>query len=275
MNQKLILVFSLIVGLLAFGLSIRYFQSRFAAVERARADFEKRVRTVEVVAAARDIPQGVTIGKDDIGHKPMYQIEMSAREDVVLAAEARYVIGRKAMFNIQKGDSLNWSFLEGGERTGQDLASTVTPGMRALSIAVGGAAAVSSMVRPDDHIDVLGTFTFPSKAAAGEMETVTLTVLQDVTVLATGQQLANDARGARPSSRAAGYSTVTLEVTPREAELIVFAQQLNGRLTLSLRNRSDVNFESELPSVNFDRLQESLPELNTYRQRTIRHKTNL
>ena len=83
-------------------------------------------------------------------------------------------------------------------------------------------------------------------------------------------------RGGRVSdyvARAGGYTTVTLEVTPRETELLVFAQQLQGRLTLSLRNPSDVSFEKDLPSVDFNRLEESLPDLNQYRQRNIRHKT--
>ncbi len=273
MNQKLILVLSLLAGALAFGFSIQYFQSRDAELARQRAEFEKRVRTVEVVVAAKDVPAGMTLEKDDIARDFRYDIELRGREDAVIAQEAAFVLGRKTLFSLKKGEAINWSDLEGGGRAGPDLASAVTPGMRAVSLPVGGAAAVSSLVMPADRVDVLGTFSFPSKTVPGELETVTLTMLQDVTVLATGQRLANASMAQQRAARMSSYSTVTLEVTPREAELLVFAQQLKGRLTLSLRNSSDVSFEKDLPSVNFDRIEESLPELNQYRQRNIRHKT--
>ena len=142
-----------------------------------------------------------------------------------------------------------------------------------MSIAVGGEAAVSGLVAPNDHVDILGTFTFASKTLPGEMESSTLTVLQDVTILATGRELAGaQTRGGRSSS---GYSMVTLEVTPREAELLVFAQHVRGQLFLTLRNGEDVGFESELPDVNFEHLEKKLPEYNDYRQRNIRKKKTL
>jgi pilus assembly protein CpaB len=275
MNQKIILVLSLLVGLLAFGLSIRYFQGRVAEIERARAEFDQRVRKIEVVAAGADIPQGVPIDKKDIARKFIYEIEVTSREDVVTARDASYVLGRKTLFNLKRGDPLYWSNLEGGGRAGPDLASAVTPGMRAVSLSIGGAAAVSGMIIPNDRVDVLGTFSFPSKVNPEELETVTLTVLQDVTVVATGQRLAADSAAQQRAARLGNYNAVTLEVTPREAELLVFAQQLKGRLTLTLRNPSDVSFEQNLPSVNFERLEQSLPELNRYRQQHIRHKTSL
>ena len=141
-------------------------------------------------------------------------------------------------------------------------------------MAISGASGVSGMVQPTDRIDVLGTFSFPSKRVPGEMETVTLTILQDVTVLATGQRLAKQ-NVYRRSGRDTSYSTVTVEVTPREGELLVFAQQIKGRLALALRNPSDVSFESDLPEINFEHLESKLPELNLFRQRNIRHKRDL
>ena len=103
---------------------------------------------------------------------------------------------------------------------------------------------------------------------------VTLTVLQDVTILATGQQTAKNMIG-QENRRSGGYSLVTLSVTPREAEMLVFAQQVKGRLTLSLRNPEDVGFERDLPRVDFDQIEVQLRELNLKRQADIRYKTNV
>jgi Flp pilus assembly protein CpaB len=66
----------------------------------------------------------------------------------------------------------------------------------------------------------------------------------------------------RPNS----YSLVTLEVSPREAEMIAFTEQMKGRLILTLRNRNDVSFEKELPQVDFQKIRSEIESLNLKRQ---------
>ena len=143
--------------------------------------------------------------------------------------------------------------------------------MRAVSLPVSSAAAVSCMIEPGDRIDILGTFTLPSRSNPAEMETVTLTLLQDVTVLAVGQTISRQLPG-RQKQGPSGYNSVTVEVTPRESELLVFAQQAKGSITLTLRNPADVYFEKELPETNFNELEKKLPDLNQFRQKKIRGK---
>jgi pilus assembly protein CpaB len=155
------------------------------------------------------------------------------------------------------------------------LAPAIALGMRAVSMPVSADAAVAGLIQPGDRVDILGTFALPARnGVPGELENVTLTVLQDVSVLATGQQLAKAEFGGR-MGRTRSYSTVTFEVTPREAELLVFAQTVEGELTLTLRNPEDQSFEKEVPEINFEQLESSLPGLNLYRQKEIRHKPDL
>ena len=134
--------------------------------------------------------------------------------------------------------------------------------MRAVSGDCAGAASGSGMVRRNDHVDVIGTFDFDG--AAGRRDFVTCTMLQNVLVLATGSETA------KGRDRTAGlrqqYSTVTLEVTPREAEMLAFAEQLKGRIVLSLRNRGDTSYEKELPKVDFEKIRSEIEELNLKRQ---------
>ena len=59
---------------------------------------------------------------------------------------------------------------------------------------------------------------------------------------------------------------MTLEVTPREAEMLAFAEQLKGRIVLSLRNRGDTSYEKELPKVDFEKIRSEIEELNLKRQ---------
>ena len=65
------------------------------------------------------------------------------------------------------------------------------------------------------------------------------------------------------------YSTVTLEVSPREAEMLVFAEQMKGRLVLTLRSRTDVTYEKELPKVDLEMIKVEIESLNTERQRRL------
>lgn len=270
MKQKIIPIISIIVGILAFLLSRQYILGKNAELDRLIKDYKSRVRMVKVVAAKRDIPSGTKI----VPQADLKLIDMpkaSLPERAILPDEAEPMVGRRTIFEIRANNMILWSDIEGGDPSSQGLAPAIQEKLRAISLNISGAAGVSGMVRPNDRVDVLGTFNFPSKTVPGEMETVTLTILQDVSILATGQQMAKDI-AANNRSSSSGYSTVTVQVTPREAELLVFAQQMKGSLTLSLRNPSDQSYESTLPSINFEKLESSLPELNRFRQQTIRHK---
>lgn len=270
MKNKIVPIVSVIVGIIAFALTFQYLSGEKKKLEKLKEQISKANRYIEVAGAARDIPGGTKLAENDLD---LIRIpEAFAPEDVVTRNEGYLILGRKVMSQVTGGKPIVWSNLEGGGGAAEHgLSQMITHRMRAISLSIGGASAVSGMVQPNDRVDVLGTFSFPSKAP-GEMETVTLTVLQDVTVLATGQTLAKDKTLARKRMATTAYSTVTLEVTLREAELLVFAQQMRGNLTLALRNPSDTSFETELPEINFQKVKEELAPLNQERQKTIRGK---
>ncbi len=273
MKEKLIPATSIIIGLLAFFLTYKYLQLKQNALDEKWTELENIMQKVKVVVAQDNIPLGTTISQNDIGSKLVYKT--AVQKDTVYPEDAVRILGKKTLYQIQEGDIMSWSFIEGGSPAIKRLSTIITPGMRAVSISASGSSAVSGMVRPNDHVDVLGTFIMPSKTAPGQMENVTLTVLQDVTVIATGQKVSDQYSLNSQLPGSDNYSLVTLEVTPHEAELLVFAQQTQGRLTLSLRNSTDIHYEQDIPSVNFDHLQGKLPEYNLYRQRNIRLKTNV
>ncbi len=268
MKQRIVLIASVLIGLLAFWLTGDHLQ-------RERARLYAGAAKVEILAAARDLPAGTVIRVEDLGRKSVFKTAVG--ENVFRPADVNTVLDKKVLFSLKAGEPLWWSHVQLPDRARGGLAATVRPGLRAYSLSVGGAAAVSGLVQPNDRVDILGTFTFPSRKQAGQMEAVTLTLLQDVSVLATGQRLGRSDFGGQDSwnQQAGGYSTVTLEVSPREAEVLTFAQHVKGQLTLALRNPEDVSFEKDLPEIDFQHLENKLPDLNQYRQRFIRNKTEL
>jgi len=269
MKQKLIPIVSGVIGILAGFLTYQHLRNEYRKIDELRESIRRTMRHIPVVVAKRDIPGGTRIDKDDLRKSEIPEI--SAPDRVVTPDMANMILGKKTVFDVRAKKPILWYDIEGGAPAAQGLAPMIKHRMRAVTLQISGSAAVSGMVQPNDRIDVLGTFSFPSKTVPGTMETVTLTVLQDVTVLATGQRLAKESFDSRRRSRSRSYNSVTLEVTPREAELLVFAQQTKGSLWLTLRNPSDVYYEKNLPEINFQQMEKALPELNRYRQEKIRH----
>jgi len=267
MKQKIILLVSIAAGLAAFWLTGNYLRH-----ERER--ILGSAKRIFVVVAERDLPAGTVIKNDDLAKSLVFQSNVGGR--AIMPESAREIIGKKLLYNIGRGDPVQWSDVDVPFKGEAGLAGMINPSMRAISISVDAVSSVSAMIKPNDHVDIIGTFSFPSPTAAATIETVTLTVLQDVTILATGQTMADKAAPSGRAERAPrGYNTVTFEVTPSEAELLVFAQSVRGKLSLALRNPADVTYITNMPSVNFEHLQKQLPALNKIRQRDIRHKKDI
>jgi len=111
------------------------------------------------------------------------------------------------------------------------LAAVLRPGMRAVSVPVTATSGISGFVFPGDQVDILITHPVPT---SGGKETqlehkASETVLQDVRVLAVDQKL--DSK----SGEAVVAHTATLEVTPKQSEMIAVATEM-GKLSLSLRS---------------------------------------
>ncbi len=264
MKRQIVLIASLVAGLLAAILTRFYISHKETEVGRELAALKARYGTIEVVFFARDIPAGTVLKKSDL--KSGLVPSTALRAQAVPVENAYEVIGRKTTIFHKEKDVVFWSDIEGGDTSRDGLSASVKRQMRAVSINVSGAASVSGMVKPNDHVDVIGTFNFPADDGTSRKgDPVTCTILQNVLVLATGRQTAKS-YALDFGGSAAGYATVTIEVTPREAEMLAFAEQIRGRLMLTLRNGNDTSTENELPNVDFTKIRSEIEELNQKRQ---------
>src|SRR5271165_6776758 len=112
------------------------------------------------------------------------------------------------------------------------LAAVLTPGTRAVSIAVDPVSGVGGMIWPGDRVDVILTQELP-EAATSVKRVVSETVLTDVRIVAVDQ---NMTEGASPTAGVTGRlaSTVTVQVGETQAERLSVASRL-GRLSLAIR----------------------------------------
>ncbi|HET6377452.1 MAG TPA: Flp pilus assembly protein CpaB [Methylocella sp.] len=192
----------------------------------------------EVLAAARPIPEGTLLRKDDTKWleagpgevQPGYILRGQASEADFFGA-----ISRK---DFAEGEPLIASeFVKPGDQ--RFLASVLKPGTRAVTIFVDAEKSVAGLALPGDRVDVILTQTFDEKAAPDPgHRTVSETVLRDVRIVALDQTLSQPPVVSAAASALAAEPrfprTVTLEVTERQAEILLVAAQI-GKFQLAAR----------------------------------------
>ena len=227
------------------------------------ASVESRERSVKVLQLS---PETALVRGETLSLEHVRTLELPERFGDVLShalpatPEARqWIQGRPVTRDIEAGALLLYEHFEEGEET--EFAAAIRPGQRALSVPVDPATAVSYLLEPGSRVDVLATLqsreTRPGTGGAElpEERISTRTLLQNVRVLAVGNATS---RGSHRKADKRRVGTVTLEVSPLEAETLVFALQnpdLRGGLTLALRNPED-EARKPIASVSWSSLDE-------------------
>ncbi len=224
-TQKNVLMLIVAVGLGSGGVYLAndLIQSKVAEY---KSRLEGKQKMVELVVPKRDLPRGTRLIAADLATR---QIPVDfAHNGTVTASSYKRALGQRVAFSAEKGKPLLWAHLEGGETP--TFSGNVPEGMRALTVPVDKVSAISGFLQPKDKIDLLLTYR-PRK------EEVTIPLLQNVVVLATGTKTVLDKKmgaGSKPTT----YNTVTLQVAPRDAKKIILAQE-TGKLTAVLRHPDD------------------------------------
>lgn len=263
MRQKLLLLTAVFFGILAF--MFTYMQ-----INQERKNMNKGREEVYLIGMQKFLGEGDTITEDSI--RPVktvrFKAEMEQSLDIQWKDRER-ILGREVQIPIAEGAFLNWNYLKSTISSGRDgLSRLVRPGYRAVSIQVDATSSVTGLVQPNNYVDLIGTFRFPDRKGDAAYDTVTLTILQRVRVLATGTDIGiQSGPGVRSGSRS--YSTVTLELTPKEVEMIIFATQ-KGRLTLSLRSYEDVQITHDTQSIDWDYLKDNIGKYTAEREEKLK-----
>ncbi|MBV9440519.1 MAG: Flp pilus assembly protein CpaB [Candidatus Eremiobacteraeota bacterium] len=191
----------------------------------ASASHPQRAAQRSVVVAVRTIPAHAVIAQDMLA---LVQRPADAVDPDALAAPAA-AAGSTAVNEIPAGSAITASKLQRYGALG--FPARVPKGKRAVSIAIDRVKGVSDLIRPGDHVDVIAVV-----AAQGDAAPHAVTFIRDAKVLATGQSIdPNPAASPSPDgSASAGYQTATLEVTPKQADLLALGD-VSATLRLSLR----------------------------------------
>jgi pilus assembly protein CpaB len=123
------------------------------------------------------------------------------------------------------------------------LAAILPKGMRAISTKIDEKSAAGRMILPNDRVDVILIRRLQSKDRGESF--VSDTMFRNVRILAIGQQI-EIKDGKRTEATA---QTATLELTPRQAELLALANSM-GEISLTLRPLADLAADGTGPTVD-------------------------
>jgi pilus assembly protein CpaB len=137
------------------------------------------------------------------------------------------VVGKIATFAMLRGDILREARVA-EHLGGSTLASLIESDKRAIAVRVDDVVGVGGFLLPGNRVDVLATKKVGGNGADSESKTI----LEDLRVLAVDQTASTD------KTQPVVVRAVTLEMTPKEAEILVKAMS-EGRLQLALRNPLD------------------------------------
>ena len=255
MRQKILLVLAVIFGLLSAYLTYEH-------LEGVRSQYLKRTKKVEAIVLTSPVEEGGVITESDIARKVVDRLSNQKVQEIPWKSRGFAVIHRKADRTLQAGTVLRYSDIKAERRRSDGLAGIIRPGRRAISISVDAVSSVTGLIKPGDRVDIIGTFRFPEMKGDKSLDVITMTILQSVRVIATGKDMGNNST----LKKSRGYNTVTLALSPKEVEMIVFASQ-KGQLVLSLRDAQETGFTDDLQSVNFRYLEENIKKYNDARKK--------
>ena len=211
---------------------------------------------VKVLMAVKSLEPGSLLTEDAIAVRvvPVAYVESRA----VRESDRAKVLGLRIATAVQPNQSVFWTDLAIATDDRRDLSSLVQPGMRAVTIRAANDDKSFALIRPGDRVDVIATLA-PEKASgekvAGEKAAVVL--LQNILVLAVGLETGNEvpASGAR-SSGDSRQQVMSLSLNLQEAQLVALALD-RGRITVALRNPSDLRVTEGMSDLSSTALVES------------------
>ncbi len=255
MSNTKALMISLLVSVFAVILLFFYIEGR-------EKKLLEMITPIQIVVAAKDIPEGVRIDANSVEmvELPQKYVQPGAISDV------KRIVNRNINVPVLRGTQLLESMFI--DTRAEGIAGKIPAGKRAFSIFVTDVTAVGELIQPGDMVDLMVTVevgSFQNGQSVSE-EIITRTVLENILVLAVNQTSSKrrlfgpanteqDAPGSvfTPSGPAAGddepLKTLTVSLSPEETQILNLAQEI-GTVSAALRSSWDDGKRENLPQIS-------------------------
>ena len=191
---------------------------------------------VQVVVAMTNLQAGKVLLPEDLKWQPWPGETLDAnyivQRDGQGAEKLQELTGTVVKRGIMIGEPVTYGKVFKRDQAGF-LSGMLTPGKRAISIPISPVLAGAGFILPGDRVDVMLQLSVAEASieGAGSNREYSETILEDMRVLAIDQNLNDIPEG----SVAQVGGTATLEVTPKEAEMLTVARVI-GSMSLVLRS---------------------------------------
>ncbi len=228
MRGKLALVVAIVLGLIAVLGFRQMLRNQTEAVGT-------QLNEEEIVAASETIKQGTPVTLRMM--TPIKWPEKAITSDNIMWEEERLVyLNQTLAHGVERGGPILKSYFA---QAAVEVGTRLRPGHVAAAFRVDDVSGVAGMIRPGDHIDVLGTLPLPARQGGAGGDVTTERLLADCVVVAVDNRTALTDMGAGAYGRGGQtYSTISLDLTPTEAVILTYAQA-QGKITFTLRNPTD------------------------------------
>jgi pilus assembly protein CpaB len=204
----------LVAGVFTFWLSQKFTKTRTAPPPVVNSQY---------VAAAANMEAGQVIKAENL-----HMVAWPASVPLQGAFNTTQpLVGRIVLYPLAAGEPILERQLS-SPGAGNGITVKIPDGMRAIALRTDEVVGVAGFLLPGTHVDVLVTLH-----PANLPDAVTTTVLQDATVLATGQKTEPD-----PDGKPTTATVVTILVSPADAERVDLAAT-QGTVHFVLRNGVD------------------------------------
>ena len=197
------------------------------------------VDTLSVVVANSTLPMATTIAES---HLRVVKVPkaMAPKGSFTKVEE---LVGRVVKETIIEGEPIVVGRLSSKE-SGGGLTAIIPEDMRAMAVKVNEVIGVAGFIHPNDRVDVIAVM--PADASSQNPQEKlprAKVILQNIQVLATGQEMIDESKGQKPKP----VTVVTLLVLPEDAERLALAAE-EGSIRLAMRNPVD-QFEVETAGI--------------------------
>ncbi len=234
---------AVVCGIAAALLSYQYLQ-----------DIKSRYRPddlVQVVKAREAIAKDSLISKNqvELDSLPAKFVHPNSLNNLNLA------VGKTAITDIAAGEEILKQRLVSADEKSHRLAYTIPASKRAVSIPIDSISGVSGYIKAGDRVDIVTTVDIPISdlAAGGSASAFSVVTLQDIEVLAVGQ---NPELLTKKSAE--GDKSITLAVSLQEAQPLILGSE-RGNIRLLLRPPVDKSKTGIAPFQLKDFLLNTIP----------------
>jgi len=219
----------------------------FAGIGKYMSDLVKKNTIVydDVLITKTAVKAGDILTPEKLGTKKLPREAVERMVGVYRPADKSLIVGRKASKDMSAEEPIYKVALEATNlrAEGKRFVRLLQRGERAISLPLESGGSISDFVQPGDRVDILAnmeipktvirTVSIPNQGVQEVPETTytpsTLFLLENVRVLAVGNAYIDPDSpiGMSETVGLASGSTITIAVTPREAQTITFAMR-NG-----------------------------------------------